>query len=208
MAATALVLCRPFKSFSAASLFSEPGSTHKIVFLHSGANPQMADYALEKMALITRKHPAAVQVPQDEVAFNGQEYKIIQKGDIKTGLIRVSNKSTVDGINQLAEQLKKDHHCQLIVCLSSLGFKQKTGIDDIRLAEKSADIDIIIGNHPTNHCTNPFIARNTHRGEVIIHHAADNGFGLGSIEIAFDKKTPTKCAVAINNHLSRLPEKA
>lgn len=208
MAATALVFSSPFKGFSASSLFSEPGSAHKIVFLHSGSNPQFADYALEKMALITRKHPAAVQVPQEEAAFNGQEYKIIQKGEIKTGLIRVTNKSSVDGINQLAQQLKKDYQCQLVVCLSSLGFKQKTGTDDIKLAEKSTDIDIIIGNHPTNHCSNPFIARNTHRGEVIIHHAADNGFGMGSIEIAFDKKTPAKCAVAINNHLNRLPEKA
>lgn len=208
MAATALVFCRPFKSFSATSFFSQPGSAQKIVFLHSGSNPQFADYALEKMALIASKHPAAVQIPQEETAFNGQEYTIIQKGDIKTGLIRVTNKSSVDGINQLAQQLKKDHQCQLVVCLSSLGFKQKNGIDDIRLAEKSADIDIIIGNHLTNHCTNPYIARNTHRGEVIIHHAADNGFGLGSIEIAFDKKNPTKCAVAINNHLSRLPQKA
>ena len=57
MAATALVLCRPFKSFSAASLFSEPGSAHKIVFLHSGTNPQMAAYALKMMRLLTSTHP-------------------------------------------------------------------------------------------------------------------------------------------------------
>lgn len=208
MAATALVFSSPFKGFSASSLFSEPGSAHKIVFLHSGSNPQFADYAIEKMALLTRKHPAAVQVPQTEEHFNDQEYRIIKKGNIKTGLIRVTDKSSIAGINQLASELKKDHECQLVVCLSSLGFKQKTGTDDQKLAEKSADIDIIIGNHPSNHCPNPYIARNTHRGEVIIHHATNNGFGLGSIEIAFDKNTAAKSTVAINNHLSRLPENA
>lgn len=208
MAATALIFSSPFKGFSASSLFNEPGSAHKIVFLHSGSNPQFADYAIEKMTLLTRKHPAAVQVPQTEEHFNDREYRIIQKGHIKTGLIRVTDKNSLAGINQLAMELKKDYECQLVVCLSSLGFKQKTGTDDLKLAEKSADIDIIIGNHPTNHCPNPYIARNTHRGEVIIHHATNNGFGLGSIEIAFDKNTAAKSTVAINNHLSRLPENA
>ncbi|MBK6826970.1 MAG: hypothetical protein IPG86_08910 [Chitinophagaceae bacterium] len=208
MAATALVFSSPFKSFSAASLFSEPGSAHKIVFLHSGSNPQFADYAIEKMALLTRKHPAAVRVPQAEETFSDQEFKILQKGNIKTGLIHVTDKSSLAGINQLAQELKKDYQCQLVVCLSSLGFKQKNGTDDLKLAEKSTDIDIVIGNHPTNHCPNPYIARNSHRGEVIIHHATNNGFGLGSIEVSFDPKTPAKCAVAINNHLSRLPENA
>ncbi len=90
----------------------------------------------------------------------------------------------------------------------ALGFKNKKGLDDRTLAERSTHIDIIIGNHAKNHSPFPVVARNREREEVIIHSAADNGFGLGNIEVEFDERTSAKRSLAINNLLTRLPKTA
>lgn len=96
----------------------------------------------------------------------------------------------------------------MVVCFSALGYKKQGGTDDLTLAEKSSHIDFIIGNHATNHNPFPVVARNSNRCEVIIHHAANNGFGLGNIEVEFDENTNSKRSIGINNLLTRLSEKA
>jgi 2',3'-cyclic-nucleotide 2'-phosphodiesterase (5'-nucleotidase family) len=117
------------------------------------------------------------------------DYKIVYKGDIKTGVITANNKSaSADTINALAVYLKKEKNCHLVVCLSQLGYKSETGLDDLSLAANSTNLDIIIGGHATNFCKSPMTTLNKNKEEVIINHAGTSGLALRKIEIGFDNR--------------------
>lgn len=115
------------------------------------------------------------------------DYKIIYRGNIKTGVITANDQSvSADSINALAVYLKKEKNCNLVVCLSQLGYRSATGLNDIKLAAASTHLDIIIGGHATDFCKSPMTAGNKNKEEVIINHAAAEGLALRKIEIGFD----------------------
>ncbi len=125
----------------------------------------------------------------ESYSVSANDYKIIYKGDIKTGVITADSKSaSAESINALAVYLKKEKNCHLVVCLSQLGYKSQTGLNDMSLATASTHLDIIIGGHATNFCTRPVTAQNKNKEEVIINHAATNGLALRKIEIGFDNR--------------------
>lgn len=131
-------------------------------------------------------------------------YKVVYKADVKIGIITaITTDDVIASSNTLASYLKKEKSCHLVVCLSQLGYRNKSGADDLKLAEASQHIDVIVSGHARNFSALPVIARNSKREEVIIHSATDNGFALGSIEIAF-AKDQTKRSVNINNLLTRI----
>lgn len=207
MATAAFMALKPFTTFantSVASLFGF-GNNNRLVLLHTGNNSKYLSYAEEKIALLKNRNHNLLLVKYDSRELPGSSYEIVIKNNIKTGIIKVGATDNISSINDMAAFLKKEKSCQLVICYSDLGFKNKSGLDDLTVAEKSTYIDIIIGNHASNHTPNPVVARNSKRGEVIIHHASDNGFGLGNIEVEFDDRTNAKRSVAINNLLTRLP---
>ena len=89
-------------------------------------------------------------------------YIIIEKNGIKVGVIGLCvdlkvlampqnypgmiYKDPIKIANKLSKKLKKTG-CDLVVCLSHLGYDTKNAINDILLAENSKNIDIIIGGH-------------------------------------------------------------
>lgn len=117
------------------------------------------------------------------------DYKIIHKGDIKTGIITATEQSaSAESINALATYLKKEKNCNLVVCLSQLGFRSAGKLDDLALAAASTDLDIIIGGHATNFCKSPMTTRNKNKEEVIINHAATEELAMRKIEITFNNR--------------------
>ena len=115
------------------------------------------------------------------------DYKIIYKGDIKTGVISADTNS-IDKLNDLAVYLKEEKNCHLVVCMSQLGYKSNTGLDDLTLAAGSTHLDIIIGGHAENFCKQPVIAQNKNKQEVIINHTAASCLALRKIEIGFNSR--------------------
>lgn len=210
MATAAMLVFKPFNSFASSPIARSlgVGTDNKLILLHTGNSPKLISYAERKIALLSNRNLNMVLLKQDSSEFSEDMYKVLHKNNIKTGIIKVMPNDNVSTINDLALHLKKEKNCQLVVCISALGYKNKTGLDDMTLAEKSSDIDIIIGSHPKNHTQFAVVASNSKRAEVIIQSAADNGFGLGNIEIEFDEKTSAKRSLAINNLLTRLPKSA
>jgi 5'-nucleotidase len=91
-------------------------------------------------------------------------YRILNKGGLKIGILGVGIElkglvpdKSFEGIiyndpvanaNRIAKELKKDKKCDLIICLSHLGYKYGGDkISDVKLAEQSENIDLIIGGH-------------------------------------------------------------
>ena len=124
-----------------------------------------------------------------EISAITNDYKIITKGNIKTGFIsaKPGDNDVIQKINELAVFLKKEKNCKLVICLSLLGYKNKNTPDDVSLANKSTHVDMIIGGHPENFKELPIIILNSNNAEVIIHTAAGDVTAFGKIEIDFDE---------------------
>ena len=81
--------------------------------------------------------------------------------------------------------LKQNEKCDLVICLSHLGFKYKDEPDkvcDITLAQKTKDIDLIIGGHTHTFLDKPVIEKNLNGKEVIINQVGCFGVNLGRID--------------------------
>ena len=127
-------------------------------------------------------------------AIENEDYKIVYKDSLKIGIITADADQDLvaEKVNYLSTYLKATKACDLVVCLSTLGFKIENKLDDITLAEKSTHLDVIISGHENNFCQRPYIALNSKKEEVIINHNASNINDIGKISIGFDKRTGKK----------------
>ncbi|MCW1148277.1 bifunctional metallophosphatase/5'-nucleotidase [Flavobacterium lacisediminis] len=81
--------------------------------------------------------------------------------------------------------LKEEKKCDLVICLSHLGFKYKDEPEkpsDILLAHKTKNIDLIIGGHTHTFLDKPVIEKNSEGKEVLINQVGCFGVNLGRID--------------------------
>lgn len=83
--------------------------------------------------------------------------------------------------------LKENEHCDLVVCLSHLGYNYKTEkISDLALASKTKNIDLIIGGHTHTFLPKPTVAKNSVGENVLVNQVGCYGLNLGRIDFYFD----------------------
>lgn len=152
--------------------------------------------------------------------MNGKtkEYKIWQKGEIKVGVFGVGieldslvpkalYKETVyhdpiSNANRVANILKNDEKCDLVICLSHMGYNYKGDKPcDTALAANSTDIDIIIGGHTHTFMDEPDVRKNLNGEEVIINQVGWAGLMLGRLEVLIEKGKGKKCITCRNSYL-------
>jgi 5'-nucleotidase len=97
----------------------------------------------------------------------------------------------------MARILKHEKKCDIIICLSHIGFKYKDEPDkvcDLILAKKTKDIDLIIGGHTHTFLDKPIIESNLVNEKVIVNQVGCYGLNLGRIDfyVTKDKKIATK----------------
>lgn len=133
-------------------------------------------------------------------------YKIFDKNGIKVGVFGLGVEleglvdkkmyketvynNPVETAQDMARILKKEHKCDLIICLSHLGYKyndEPDKISDVKLAALTKDIDLIIGGHTHTFLDKPTIAKNLDGNEVLINQVGCYGINLGRIDFYFDK---------------------
>ena len=89
--------------------------------------------------------------------------------------------------NDITDYLKNEEKCDLIICLSHLGYKyKKNKISDFILAQKTKDIDLIIGGHTHTFMHKPTITKNKIGNDVIINQVGCFGVYLGKIDFYLD----------------------
>jgi 5'-nucleotidase len=89
----------------------------------------------------------------------------------------------------IVKTLKNDENCDLIICLSHLGFKHDnlpSKISDVKLAKATKDIDLIIGGHTHTFMKKPVVLDNLENKKVIINQVGCHGLFLGKIDFYFD----------------------
>ena len=131
-------------------------------------------------------------------------YKIFNKGGIKIGVFglgieleglvdKKAYKETVylnpiEVAQDMARILKHNKKCDLVICLSHLGFNYKNEpnkISDLDLAKKTKDIDLIIGGHTHTFLDKPVIEKNSEGKEVMINQVGCYGINMGRIDFYF-----------------------
>jgi 5'-nucleotidase len=136
-------------------------------------------------------------------------YKIFNKNGIKVGVFglgialdglvdKTLYKETVynnpvEAAQDMIRILKKEQHCDLVICLSHLGYTYKDEPDkicDLKLAELTQDIDLIIGGHTHTFLDKPTIAKNLVGKEVLVNQVGCYGINLGRIDFYMDNNTP------------------
>jgi 5'-nucleotidase len=131
-------------------------------------------------------------------------HKVFNKGGIKVGVLGIGielkglvdpklygNTNYLDPItiaNKKAHYLKKTLNCDLVICLSHLGFKYKSEkISDMKLATQTKNIDLIIGGHTHSFLNEPVIVKNSVEKDVLISQVGFGAIKLGKIDFYFDE---------------------
>jgi 5'-nucleotidase len=128
-----------------------------------------------------------------------RQYRIFQKGSLKIGVFGVGVNPNglipkimrtglqyldpLDSANKTARILKMDEQCDLVVCLSHLGYATQGAFSDRQLAATSQHIDLILGGHSHTFLSAPEQVRNTLGRLVWINHAGAGGLLLGKLEL-------------------------
>ena len=140
-------------------------------------------------------------------------YTIIKKGVLKIGIFGLGiqlkglvpedaygNTQYLEPIQiarSTAEKLKKNEHCDLVICLSHLGFHYDFDkVSDKILAKETDYIDLIIGGHTHTFLDEPVVLKNRIGKDVTINQVGWAGLRLGRLDYQFVNKTEAKIASA------------
>ena len=132
-------------------------------------------------------------------------YKIFKKAGMKIGVFGLGieleglvdkkmYKETVyldpiEKAQDMSRVLKQDEKCDLVICLSHLGYYYKNStekVSDLNLAKATKDIDLIIGGHTHTFLTKPTVAQNINGHNVLVNQVGCYGLYLGKIDFYFD----------------------
>jgi 5'-nucleotidase len=132
-------------------------------------------------------------------------YKVFVKNDIKIGVfgLGIELKGLVDPrmyketvynnpvetAREMSRILNEEEHCDLVICLSHLGYhykKEENKISDLELASKTKDIDLIIGGHTHTFLPKPTVTKNIVGENVLVNQVGCYGLNLGRIDFYFD----------------------
>ncbi len=134
-------------------------------------------------------------------------YKIFYKNGIKVGVfgLGVELQGLVDKRNyketvyldpievtqSIVQDLKKQQKCDLIICLSHLGYDYKNDavkVSDLKLGAATSNIDLIIGGHTHTFMERPKIIKNVEGKDVVINQVGCYGLNLGRIDFHLTDK--------------------
>ncbi|MEY8848717.1 bifunctional UDP-sugar hydrolase/5'-nucleotidase [Psychroserpens sp. XS_ASV72] len=132
-------------------------------------------------------------------------YKVIVKNGIKIGIfgLGVELQGLVDKnlyketvyldpteiAQDMSRVLKEEEKCDLIICLSHLGYSYThipNKICDIKLAEITKNIDLFIGGHTHTFLDRPTVIKNSEGKDVLVNQVGCYGINLGKIDFYFD----------------------
>lgn len=135
-----------------------------------------------------------------------EPYKIYEKDGIKVGVYGLGIK--LDGLvtkqlfketefldpyelaTDMETKLKEEEKCDLVICLSHLGYEYNSQKpDDLKLAKRTKYTDLIIGGHTHTFLDKPTVVTNAAERDVLVNQVGCFGVNLGRIDFYFDNST-------------------
>lgn len=156
---------------------------------------------MKKMFKLAKFPIIATNYDFSETPLKGltKEYLIIKRAGIKIGIIGIGidpeglvAKSNYEGMkflppvetaNKIALFLKTKKKCDLVICLSHLGYNP-----DVQLAKQTKNIDIIIGAHSHTFMSKPYRVENSEGKKVVINQIGKSGIYVGRLDVTLSEK--------------------
>lgn len=148
-----------------------------------------------------------------------ETYKVFTKNGIKVGIFAVGielnglvgkknygetiYQNPVEIAQHYADFLRTEKKCDLVICLSHIGFDYKDQpekISDKHLAAKTSGIDLILGGHTHTFLPEPITFQNKDHKNVLVNQVGWAGILLGRLDFYFDKNKGVK-NISWNNQL-------
>ena len=133
-------------------------------------------------------------------------YKVVVKDEVKIGvfglgvelqgLVNQNLYKETKYLNpiEIAEEtvrvLKEYEQCDIIICLSHIGYSydNPNKVCDLTLARKTKDIDLIIGGHTHTLLPKPELVDNAVGNKVLINQCGKSGVFMGQIDFYLDSR--------------------
>ncbi|PWI29130.1 metallophosphatase [Flavobacteriaceae bacterium LYZ1037] len=134
-------------------------------------------------------------------------YKVFIKDGIKIGVFGVGIKlnglvlkdlyketkylDPIEIAQDMSRVLKDEEHCDLVICLSHIGYHYSNYPErpsDLKLAEQTKNIDLIIGGHTHTFLPKPTITKNVEGKNVLVNQVGCYGINLGRLDFYFDSE--------------------
>ncbi|AXT54528.1 metallophosphatase [Aquimarina sp. MMG015] len=134
-------------------------------------------------------------------------YKIIIKDSIKIGIFGLGIEleglvmkdlyketnylNPIEIAQDMSAVLKNEEKCDLVICLSHLGYDYKNEpnkVSDLSLAAATENIDLIIGGHTHTFLKEPTVVKNRKDKNVLVNQVGCYGLYLGRIDFYFDSQ--------------------
>ncbi len=161
------------------------------------------DYGLEVLEKVARKAKFPIVTSNYDFTETGlanlfKPYVIFKKDGVKIGVIGINVRPKgliasanyrgmkylppMQTANMLAYKLKNSYKCDIVICLSHLGYEP-----DMKMAAETRNIDIIIGGHSHTDMKTPDFQKNLDGKEVMIFQTAGRGAFVGRIDVELEK---------------------
>ena len=167
------------------------------------------DFGLENMARIFKM--AKFPVVCANYDFTGtcveglvKPYVIIKRNGLKIGLFGLSPQleglvdlSKCKGVtyldpievgNRVAAELKHDKRCDIVICVSHLGWLRPDEMGDQKLLASSKDIDLVLGGHSHSYFKALRYVNNADGKAVPVDQNGKNAIYVGKLTLSFDNK--------------------
>lgn len=166
------------------------------------------DFGLENMARIFRK--AKFPIVCANYDFTGtvveglvKPYVIIKRKGVRIGIFGLSPKldglvmaSTCAGVrysdpiktaNAVADKLKNEEKCDVVICLSHLGWDE-AGLNDMEMMAKTRNIDLVLGGHSHSYFKTLNHVRSLDGKDVPNDQNGKHGIFVGKITLSLEKR--------------------
>lgn len=96
----------------------------------------------------------------------------------------------IEVTQDISRELKEEQQCDLVICLSHLGYNYRNSdkVSDLVLAKATEHIDLIIGGHTHTFLPKPTVVKNRKGENMLVNQVGAYGVNLGRIDFFFDEE--------------------
>lgn len=131
-----------------------------------------------------------------------KEYTVIERSGVRIGVFglgapleglvaahcygNVKYEDPVSEAQRVADILKNEEKCDVVICLSHLGWTEDQ-YSDVELIENTRNIDVVLGGHSHSYFTEPQFYRNLDGVDVPVQQMGKNGAFVGKMVLKLRK---------------------
>lgn len=162
------------------------------------------DFGLENMARLFRMARFPVVCANYDVTGTVLEglvkpYTILSRNGLKIGVFGLAPKmeglvqadkcegvvynDPIEAAQQTADLLKNEEGCDVVICLSHLGYQLRNAVCDVELVQKTSNIDAILGGHSHTFMDHPAVYLNKDGRDVPVLHSGKSGIYVGMLKL-------------------------